>query len=401
MALTSLAQTAMTGTWTGKLDLGMAKLTLVLNVSTDADGTTQCTLDSPDQGARGIKASVSHCSDDSISVAVPAIGASYSARRAGEMLKGTFTQMGHSLPLDLTKGEESINRPQTPVGPVPYKTEEVTFTNADEGATLSGTLTYPTGYTNSADVPVVLMVTGSGLQNRDEEIMDHKPFLVIADYLARNGIASLRYDDRGTGKSQGGDNTQATTLNYAADAQAGITYLKCAKKFGKIGILGHSEGANIAFIIGAREKADFVVSLAAVGVKGDTALTAQANCVMRLNGMPGTASTTEYRNLVLMQNQPWLSWFINYDPTGEISATRCPVFAANGDKDCQVISSLNLAAIKAALPAGETNRIIEYPGLNHLFQECTTGNPTEYHNIEQTISPRVLKDITNWINNLK
>lgn len=402
MALTSLAQTAMMGVWTGKLDLGMAKLTLVLNVNTDDSGAIQCTLDSPDQSARGIKASVSHCSDDSISVAVPAIGASYNARRTGDVLKGTFTQMGHSLPLDLTKGEETINRPQTPVAPFPYKTEEVTFVNEADAATLSGTLTYPVGYEKMtpASVPVVLMVSGSGLQNRDEELMDHKPFLVIADYLARNGIASLRYDDRATGKSTG-DVKGATTLNFASDAQAGYEKLKLLKKFGKIGILGHSEGGNVAFILASRSKADFVVSLAAVGVKGDTALTAQANCIMRLNGMPGSADTKQYRNMMLMQNNPWLTWFINYDPSQDIAATRCPVYAADGDKDCQVISSLNLGGIKAALPPTPGNRIIEYPGLNHMFQECTTGGPNEYRSIEQTISPQVLKDLTEWINNLK
>ena len=397
------AQQAIMGTWTGKLSVGAASLTLAINLSSDDQGGVQCTFDSLDQGAKGIKTSVSHCSDDSVSIAIPAIGASYVAHRDGDVLKGTFMQMGQSFPLDLKRGAQVLNRPQTPVAPFPYKTEEVTFTNIADLATLSGTLTYPVGYEkmNPADVPVVLMVTGSGPQNRDEEIMDHKPFLVIADYLARNGIASLRYDDRCTGKSTGGDVKSATTLNFAHDAEAGYEKLKLLKKFGKIGILGHSEGANIAFILGAWEKADFVVSLAGVGVKGDTALTAQANCIMRLNGMPGTADTKQYRNMVLMQNNPWLTWFVNYDPASDIAATRCPVFAAGGDKDCQVVSPLNLDGIKNALHEGKDNRFIEYPGLNHLFQECKTGNPAEYREIEQTISPQLLKDLTEWIKNLK
>lgn len=397
------AQQAIMGTWTGKLSVGAASLTLAINLSSDDQGGVQCTFDSLDQGAKGIEASVSHCSDDSVSIAIPAIGASYVAHRDGDVLKGTFMQMGQSFPLDLKRGAQVLNRPQTPVAPFPYKTEEVTFTNIADLATLNGTLTYPVGYEkmNPADVPVVLMVTGSGLQNRDEELLDHKPFLVIADYLARNGIASLRYDDRCTGKSTGGDVKSATTLNFAHDAEAGYEKLKLLKKFGKIGILGHSEGANIAFILGSWEKADFVVSLAGVGVKGDTALTAQANCIMRLNGMPGTADTKQYRNMVLMQNNPWFTWFVNYDPASDIAATRCPVFAAGGDKDCQVVSPLNLDGIKNALHEGKDNRFIEYPGLNHLFQECKTGNPAEYREIEQTISPQLLKDLTEWIKNLK
>lgn len=403
IALTASAQSPMLGTWTGKLDLGMAKLTLAINLSNDAAGNVQCTLDSPDQGAKGIPANVNACTDDSLSVSVPQIGMTYTGRLAGNVLKGNFTQMGRTFPLDFTKGEEKVNRPQTPVAPFPYKSEEITFTDHADAAMLTGTVTYPVGYEKMkpADVPVVLMVTGSGLQNRDEELLEHKPFLVIADYLARNGIASLRYDDRGTGDSKGGDNTQATTLNYANDAQAGLNFLKCMNKFGKFGVLGHSEGGNIAFILGARDKADFIVSLAAVGVKGDTALTAQANRVMQLNGMPGTARTADYRNMVLMQNKPWLTFFVNYDPAQDIAQTRCPVLALNGDKDCQVISSLNLEGIKAALQPNEFNRCIEYPGLNHLFQECTTGNATEYRSIEQTISPQVLKDIVEWIKKLK
>lgn len=402
LAFAASAQQTMMGSWTGKLDLGMAKLTIVFNLTAAPDGSMQCTLDSPDQGAKGIQASVGHCDDDSLSVAIPAIGASYAGRRAGDELKGTFTQMGHSLPLTLKMGEEKPNRPQTPAAPFPYKTEEVQFTNATDKVTLAATLTYPVGYEKMkpASVPVVLMVTGSGQQDRDETIMDHKPFLVIADYLARNGIASLRYDDRATGKSTG-DVGNATTLDFALDAQAGADYLKWSNKFGKIGVLGHSEGGNIAFILASRSKADFVVSLAAVGVNADTALTAQANRVMQLNGMPGSVSTKDYRNMMLMQRQPWLSWFISYAPAEHIAATRCPVFAANGDKDCQVISSLNLPGIKAALPANPANRIVEYPGLNHLFQECTTGNATEYRDIEQTISPRVLSDLAEWIRNLK
>lgn len=398
------AQQALVGTWTGKLNVGPASLSLVLNI-TQEHGTINCTLDSPDQSAKGIKTSVGYCKDDSISVAVPMIGASYSGRCIGDELKGTFTQMGHSFELNFKRGVEVIKRPQTPVAPFPYTTQEVTFSNEKDSVTLAGTLTLPVGYDHASNgsVPLVIMVSGSGLQNRDEEIFEHKPFLVAADYLARNGIASLRYDDRGFGKSTGKNVANATTEDFARDAQAAYDYVKglSLKKVGKVGIWGHSEGGDIAFMLGARGKADFIVSLAGVGVRCDTALTAQANRLMQLNGMPGTATTKGYRSMVLLQNQPWFNWFINYDPTPDIAATRCPVFAANGDKDCQVISELNLGGIKAALPHNKHNRIVEYPGLNHLFQECTTGGPTEYRTIEQTISPQFLKDAAEWIKNLK
>lgn len=404
IALSMQAQQALVGTWTGKLNVGPASLSLVLNI-TQEQGTINCTLDSPDQSAKGIKTSVGYCKDDSISVAVPMIGASYSGRCIGDELKGTFTQMGHSFELNFKRGVEVIKRPQTPVAPFPYTTQEVTFSNEKDSVTLAGTLTLPVGYDHASNgsVPLVIMVSGSGLQNRDEEIFEHKPFLVAADYLARNGIASLRYDDRGFGKSTGKNVANATTEDFARDAQAAYDYIKSLSlnKVGKVGIWGHSEGGDIAFMLGARGKADFIVSLAGVGVRCDTALTAQANRLMQLNGMPGTATTKGYRSMVLLQNQPWFNWFINYDPTPDIAATRCPVFAANGDKDCQVISELNLGGIKAALPATPGNHIVEYPGLNHLFQECTTGGPTEYRTIEQTISPQLLKDAAEWIKNLK
>lgn len=403
-ALGCNAQSDILGNWTGTLDLnGMGSLKLGINLSTSPDGTVVGTLDSPDQGAKGLPTRVDYCSEDSITIVMPQLNITYSARLVGDELRGTFTQMGASLPLNMKQGEETINRPQTPISPYPYKTEEVKFENTTAGATLAGTLTYPIGFENMkpGSVPVVLMVTGSGQQNRDEDLMDHKPFLVIADYLARNGIASLRYDDRGTAASTGGDLKNATTQDFAQDAIAGADFLRLSKKFGKQGVLGHSEGANIAFILASRGRADFVVSLGGVGVKGDTALTAQANCIMRLSGMAGNATTRDYRNMILFQNNPWLTWFINYDPAGDIAATRCPVYAANGDKDCQVIADLNLNGIKAALPQNNDNRFVTYPGLNHLFQECNTGAPTEYRSIEQTISPQLLKDITQWINNLK
>ena len=231
--------------------------------------------------------------------------------------------------------------------------------------------------------------------------MNHQPFLVIADYLARQGIATLRYDDRATGASVGGEVKNATTKDFMRDAAAGIDFLRMKKIFGKVGILGHSEGGTIAFMLGAQKKADFIVSLAGPGVKGDTLLAAQSNRILELSGMPANVTTEKYRQLQSVQQIPWVRWFIDYDPSDDIRKTRCPVFALNGDHDCQVISSLNLQAIKRLLPSSSKHLIKEYPQLNHLFQHCTTGLPAEYGQIEETISPEVLMDIAQWINSLK
>jgi hypothetical protein len=336
-------------------------------------------------------------------VKVEAINMTYRARLREGKLDGTFAQNGFSTTLVLTKGAPEVKRTQTPQSPYPYETEEVTFRNEADGATLAGTLTWPVGYNREAKQKptVVLLVTGSGQQNRDEEIFDHKPFLVIADYLARQGIATLRYDDRATGKSVGGDVANATTEDFSRDAAAGLDYLRNRKAFSKVGILGHSEGGSIAFMLGARRQTDFIVSLAGPGVKGDTLLAAQGNHILELSGQPADMTVEKYRNQEAVQQIPWIRWFADYDPSADISQTRCPVFALNGDRDCQVISSLNLTAIQHLLPKTKKNLIKEYPTLNHLFQHCTTGLPTEYGQIEETIAPEVLQDIATWIQALE
>jgi hypothetical protein len=247
----------------------------------------------------------------------------------------------------------------------------------------------------------VLLVSGSGQQNRDEEVFDHKPFLVIADYLARQGIATLRYDDRATGKSVGGEVKNATTEDFMRDAAAGLDYLRSRKAFGKVGLLGHSEGGTIAFMLGARGKVDFIVSLAGPAVKGDTLLAAQSNRILKLSGQPASMTVGKYRQIAAMQQSPWIQWFIDYDPSEDIRKTACPVFALNGNCDCQVVSTLNLEAFRRLLPSSKKNSIKEYPTLNHLFQHCTTGLPTEYGKIEETISPEVLQDIAQWIRSLR
>ena len=389
------AQHAMDGVWTGKLNVGPQTLTLVLHVVHEATGNVVCALDSPDQGAMNIPVKSDYCSADSISVSLEQLGLSYQGRLKGDEIVGTFTQ-GLAFLLTLKRGEEKLKRPQNPVEPFPYKTEEVTFINATDKATLVGTLSYPTDY-KKEKTPVVLMVTGSGQENRDEEIFGHKPFLVIADYLARHGVASLRYDDRGFGKSTGGDVKHATTADFARDAASGIEFLRTLKCFSKVGVLGHSEGGSIAFMLGAKGKVDFVISMAGIGVRGDTALTAQANRLLELSGQPMRLSTLQYRVNAYMKKSPWLNFFMDYDPSGDISKTLCPVMPINGERDVQVISSLNLIGIKAHLTENTKNFVKEYPALNHLFQHCATGNVSVYRMIEETISPEVLEDIVRFI----
>ena len=387
-ALQASAQN-ISGIWNGELNAGIQKIPLVLNLTTDG----KCTLDSPQQGAKGIPADIVFISADSLNVSLKALNASFAGKLQDGELKGVFTQHGFKLPLNLKPGERAAaKRPQTPKPPYPYQREEVSFINAQAGATLAGTLTLP----QDARC-VVLMVTGSGQQNRDEELFEHKPFAVIADFLARQGIATLRYDDRATGASVGGEVKSATTRDFMGDAAAGLDFLRSRKTFDKVGILGHSEGGAIAFMLGAQQKPDFVISLAGPGVKGDTLLAAQANRILALHGMPESMTVEKYRQQQSIQSVPWIKWFMDYDPTDDIRRTHCPVMAINGDRDCQVISSQNLTAIRQLLPPSEKNLTKEYPGLNHLFQHCQTGLPTEYGVIEETISQEVLKDIADWL----
>ncbi|HIR82870.1 MAG TPA: alpha/beta hydrolase [Candidatus Cryptobacteroides pullicola] len=406
------------GPWSGKISAGQTELTLVFNFAVSDDGSLSVTLDSPDQGAEGIEAECDATALPMLRVNIPSLLASYSGIFYGRNIVGTFSQGGLSLPLTLTEGEPRLLRPQTPRPPYPYAAEDVSFPGGDTGVVLAGTITYPAGYTwdaagdssrvhhSRAAAPVaVVMVSGSGLQDRDEQIFGHRPFLVIADFLARNGIASLRYDDRGFGESTGAETVgTATTEDFMQDALAAVGYLRSTGRFSRIGVLGHSEGANIAFMLGALGKADFVISLAGIGVRGDEALAAQANRILELSGQKGDIGVETYRRSVLAQNQPWLSWFIDYDPTADISGTACPVMAVNGSLDSQVIPSLNLAAIAEKLPEGSAdgesggkNFVKEYASLNHLFQHCTTGAPTEYRGIEETMSEELLADIAAWI----
>jgi hypothetical protein len=268
--------------WSGELEAMGQKLPIVMNLING-----KCTLDSPAQGATGIPATIDLLTKDSIKIKIESIGASYAARYVDGHLEGTFTQAGIKFPLNMKEtAPDGPKRPQTPKGPFPYTTEEVTFVNAKAGATLAGTLTVPKGGAKR----VMIMVTGSGPENRDEEVAYHKPFAVIADRLARAGIATLRYDDRGVGQSVGGETKHTTSEDVAEDAIAGIEWLRAQKRFKKVGLLGHSEGGLIAFMLAAQKKVDFIVSLAGPGVKGDT-----LSAIAKRNGLT-IKDITSYNN---------------------------------------------------------------------------------------------------------
>lgn len=398
LSITAFAQN-FTGSWTGIISAGGSSLHIVFNISQDAEGNIVCTMDSPDQSVKGIPARIVFESSDSISIRVSNLGIEYNGKFNGDMICGVYSQLGLELDLDLKNEQIVYNRPQNPLPPYPYTTEEIEFVNDEANATLSGTITYPVGYIQGKKVPVVVMVTGSGPQNRDSEIYEHKPFLIIADYLARNGYATLRYDDRCVGKSTGRFQAE-TTKEVAKDAALAVKYLRDTKKFSKIGVLGHSEGGNVAFMLGADKLIDFAITMAGVGVQGDECLYQQGIAIAKQSGQEYQLTKEQLREYLIGTMSPWYEFFLDYDPASDISKTTCPVLVMNGEKDLQVIASSNVEAIKGNLPKNKKSLVKIYPGLNHLFQECTTGLPTEYINIEQTISPIVLEDIAAWLKQL-
>ena len=430
--------------WSGIMNVGAQKLSIGFEIKSSSDGKYTGTMDVPAQGAMNIPVEITQNNQDSLCITISALRATYGGRKvSSESIEGRFFQNGMNFPLYLKPGKVELKRPQTPEPPYPYATEEVVFRNEAEGATLSGTLIYPINYlfVPKESVPVVLFVTGSGGQDRNEEIFGHKPFLVIADYLAKRGIASLRYDDRGVGKSTG-PTQGATTLNNLADAEAGIAYLRSLNRFGKVGVIGHSEGGTIAFMMGANKSVDFLVSLAGTAASGLEVIIGQNKAAMQLQGVSpmviedyAKALDILYKDRVarkqianqeqyvedlcknhsltlptnfkanLMQcitaGGEWITWFLGYHPSDAIRQVTCPTMALNGTLDLQVLSKDNLPIIKANLPHNDQHLIKEYDSLNHLFQHCTPVTALNYGGIEETISEEVLWDIADWIMNLK
>lgn len=453
----ALAQRNITGTWAGKLATPGGSLRIVVHIQEKTNGYT-ATLDSPDQGATGIRFSSVLLNGDSIHLELPVANARYSGTLTSDTtIRGQWIQ-GTSFPLDLEKATAADTvakpkRPQTPVPPFPYLSTDVLYQNKDKSITYGGTVTRPAG---SGPFPALLLLTGSGPQNRDEEIFGHRPFAVIADYLTKRGYLVLRTDDRGVGQTTG-DRTTATSHDFAIDAMAGLNYLQSLPEVDqtKIGLLGHSEGGMVAQIVAAQRKdVDFLILLAAPGEKIIDLMTDQNKAILASMGLPApvaqhylelykplvtaiayaasdtaaytaatnlvsewvkktpadvVAATTGIRNdeskeqfinrFVRETGSPWFRYFIRYNPAPLLQKIGAKVLALNGDKDIQVLSSTNLPALKSALQksGAKTVTAVEMKGLNHLFQHCQKCTIAEYAELEETIAPEVLESIGNWL----
>jgi pimeloyl-ACP methyl ester carboxylesterase len=427
------------GAWMGTLDTGAIQLRVVFHIANTVDGLT-ATLDSLDQGVKGMPVTSVTRDAAALKMEVKSIAGGFEGRIAPDRssITGNWTQGGGSIPLLLkpVKDEAALEprRPQNPVKPYPYREEEVTYENRAQNVTLAATLTLPQG---KGPFPAVVLITGSGPQDRDESLMGHKPFLVLSDDLTRRGIAVLRADDRGTGKSTGVF-AAATTADFATDTEAGIAYLETRREIDlhRIGLIGHSEGAIVAPMIAARDKdVAFIVMMAGSGVPGNEILVAQLEAIEEASGksheeatkdgirerqllnivesekdpaaleqklktkMTGEMPKEQIDAEIKVLTSPWFRYFMTYDPAPALRKVKCPVLAIGGSKDRQVPPQQNLPAIRRALEEGGNQHfaVKELPGLNHLFQTATTGAPSEYAQIEETISPLALETISSWI----
>ncbi|MGA8264930.1 MAG: alpha/beta hydrolase [Ignavibacteriaceae bacterium] len=438
------------GNWLGSLKVSGISLRIVFHISKTEDGNYKATMDSPDQGAKDIPVEKVSVNGDSIEIEMPQLRGEYKGRfdDEGTSIEGTWSQAGSNFPLNLEKTNKPvvINRPQEPKPPFPYNSEDVSYVNIQEGNTLAGTFTFPK---EGGPFPAVLLITGSGPQNRDEELLGHKPFLVLSDYLTRRGIAVLRVDDRGVGKSTG-NFAGATSADFATDVLAGVEYLKTRKEVNKneIGLIGHSEGGLIAPMVAVKSKdVAFIVLMAGPGVPGDSILIMQEALISAAEGsspdvvakgrevnreiydiiknepdsvkahnevvnifeiyydsLPDSVKTkvgdknTALKMLERIET-PWFRFFLRYDPRPTLEKVKCPVLAIDGSKDLQVPPKEDLEAIAKALKKGGNKnfKTVELKGLNHLFQDCNTGSPAEYNTIEETISPTALKTIGDWV----
>ncbi len=440
MANLSIAQD-ITGYWKGTLNLGPTELELCFDIK-EADGVLSATLDVPAQGAYDIPVTSISFEMMKLTMEIAPLSATFEGTFVLNNITGEFTQMGMSLPLTLIKGEKEAKpkRPQEPQPPFPYKSEEVYFKNTREDFTLAGTLTIPEG---EGPFPAMILISGSGPQNRDEELSNHRPFAVIADYLSRNGVAVLRYDDRGVASSEAGK-SDGTSFDISYDAEAAFDYLLSRKEVipSLCGITGHSEGGYINFMIAQRRPdVAFLISLAGPAVTGAEVLKLQQAEIYRGMGMPEQmveqnrmvseklfAIVDKYDTpdenfrkealgylasvgmpddvavpMIDQYGSPWMFYFLKYDPAPAIREVTIPALILNGTMDKQVVSSQSLPVFRQI--AEETDRdnmqIVELEGLNHLFQHAKTGLPTEYGTIEETISEEVLKLMLDFINSIK
>jgi pimeloyl-ACP methyl ester carboxylesterase len=436
-----------TGQWNGLLKIQSIELRLVLHITKTENGYSS-TMDSPDQNAIGIPVNNTTFEKGKLKFEIANLKVEYNGELKDDIITGILKQNGQEMPLQYTRTQvekKIIDGYQEAEikAPFPYYTEDVTFQNIKANITLAGTLTLPS---QQGVFPVAILITGSGRQNRDEEIFGRKPFLIIADYLTKNGIAVLRYDDRGVAKSTG-DFKTATSADFATDAESAIAYLKTRPEINKqkIGLIGHSEGGMIAPMVAAKSKdVSFIVMLAGLGIQGGELLLLQKELIDRTAGTPEPViqkskkvnarlvslvmkststellkealtkeaiaayradSATEflfdqkYTDVANTLTSPWVQYLIRYNPKSDLQKVKCPVLVMNGEKDLQVPPAQNLSAIESALKKGNNKSYLirQMPGMNHLFQECKTGSPDEYFKIPQTFSPIALKEISAWI----
>ncbi|MGB3005646.1 MAG: alpha/beta fold hydrolase [Chitinophagaceae bacterium] len=441
------------GIWKGKLNVGI-EIRLVFHIK-DSSGILFSSADSPDQNAYGLKCDTTYFSGNQLTIKMVQLGATYTGTLQNDtVLNGMFTQRGVPLALTLKRVEKisQRKRPQTPHPPYAYKSEDVVYENADKSLKYGATITIPNG---SGTFPAAILITGSGAQNRDEEIMEHKIFSVIADHLTKNGFIVLRVDDRGVGKSTGifGD---ATTADFANDVSAGVDYLLFRNETDKkrIGLIGHSEGGMIAPMVAVKRKdINFIILLAGPGVKTLDLLVEQTAAIIISSGV-GEKAVNAYKpvykkllvktlnekdtakalqkaiqitekwagktdtvllsqlgmadkttrekaseQLVKSVSGKWFKYFLQFDPKPYLQKLSCKMLALNGSKDLQVIASQNIPGIEAALKKSKATvkdiKVLE--GLNHLFQSCKKCTITEYGELEETFSPIALQEISEWL----
>jgi len=426
------------GDWLGTLDTGTMKLRVMFHITNTEDGLI-ATMDSLDQGAKGIPATTVKRDGASLKIELKQIGGAFDGKIAKNLatIDGNWAQMGNGFRLTLKRvksaAELERRRPQNPVKPYPYREEEVTYDNKAAGIQLAATLTLPRG---AGAFPAVLLICGSGPHDRDESLMGHRPFLVLADYLTRKGIVVLRADKRGVGKSKG-SLEGATMTDFASDAEAGVAYLKTRHEVDPhhVGLIGHSEGAIVAPMVATRNPdVAFLVLMAGPGVPGDQIVAAQNAFALKAAGknaeetertlaavrdafallkigksddatlekelhekLAGVMPEAQLNAQMKVMTSPWFRQFLTYDPATTLTKVTVPVLAINGEKDMQVPPEQNLPAIRKALAGNKNCEVDELPGLNHLFQTAQTGNPGEYGEIEETMSPVALERIAGWI----
>jgi len=439
------------GSWNGVLKVMGQEIRLVFHFEKVGENW-KVTMDSPDQGVRGIVIDDVSIIEDDLELKIHSAGISYSGKVRDQEIEGIFRQSGLELPLKLEKmlkgaeilekEKETLVRPQDPKAPFPYSEEIIQFYNPKAGISLEGNLTIPKG---EGPFPAVVLVTGSGPQDRNSEILGHRPFLVIADHLSRNGIAVFRYDERGVGASEG-DFSKATTADFADDAKSAIEMLNEHPSINSdmTGIAGHSEGGLVAPLVAINSDAvDFLILMAGSGVSGDQLLLEQkkqielkmgfdSSMVMESLAYFGNAyqlivegklegtelkeavgealrpvlgpnvPEAQFEALISQLLNPWMVFFMRHDPASVLKQVQCPVLAFNGDLDLQVSAEINLPAIEKALLEGANDRINIhlFEGLYHLFQTATTGLPAEYESIDETIAPEVMELMVKWIKQL-